>query len=244
RHHQSPEAPPGRRAALREATIRRLVRSASRLLGRRASVTPPPPPASGGDGRDETFRALLEINKKINPAAPTETLLTSIAEEAARLLDVDNAGFRLLEGDELVVAGLAGMARETMTRVRIGLHESLSGRVAREGRAIISDIDSIADILIPEHLAADRRLGYVGHLVVPMRLGERIIGVLSFRARRQFTARDGEVAETFAGQAALALEQARLYRDSQRQAERMTALAAVERLVAETLDADVVAQRI
>ena len=52
------------------------------------------------------------------------------------------------------------------------------------------------------------------------------------------------MAEAFAGQAALALEQARLYRDTQRQAERMAALAAVERLVAETLDADVAAQRI
>jgi GAF domain-containing protein/CheY-like chemotaxis protein len=200
--------------------------------------------APADDARGDTFRALLEINKKINPAAPTETLLTSIAEEAARLLDVDNAGFRLREGEELVLAGLAGRARETMTRTRIGLRESLSGRVATEGRAIIADLDDIADRLIPEHLAADRRLGYVSYLSVPLRVGERIIGVLTFRARRRFTPRDQDVAEAFAGQAALALEQARLYRDTQRQAERMAALAAVERLVAETLDADVVAQRI
>jgi GAF domain-containing protein/CheY-like chemotaxis protein len=210
-------------------------------------VPPPPtgaPPAADFDARGDTFRALLEINKKINPAAPTETLLTSIAEEAARLLDVDNAGFRLLDGDDLVVAGLAGMARETMTKVRIGRHESLSGLVATEGRAITADLESAADILIPEHRDADRRLGYTSYLVVPLRVGDRIIGVLSFRARRRFTSRDQEIAEAFAGQAALALEQARLYRDSQRQAERMAALAAVERLVAETLDADVVAQRI
>jgi GAF domain-containing protein/ActR/RegA family two-component response regulator len=211
---------------------------------------PAPVPAAGsplaaeGDARGEMFRALLEINKKINPAAPTDTLLTSIAEEAARLLEVDNAGFRLVDGDELVVAGLAGTARETMTRARIGLGESLSGRVATEGRAIIADLERAADILIPEHLTADRRLGYIGYLGVPLRAGDRIIGILSFRARRRFSLRDQEVAETFAGQAALALEQARLYRDAQRQAERMAALAAVERLVAETLDADVVAQRI
>jgi GAF domain-containing protein/CheY-like chemotaxis protein len=227
---------------------RRLLRAASHWLARLADGGPLPVPDTvptpGDDTRSETFRALLEINKKINPAAPTDRLLTSIAEEAARLLDVDNAGFRLVEGDELVVAGLAGTARETMTRARIGRGESLSGRVATEGGAIIADLEAAADVLIPEHLAADRRLGYIGYLGVPLRVGERIIGILSFRARRRFTARDQEVAEAFAGQTALALEQARLYRDTQQQAERMAALAAVERLVAETLDADVVAQRI
>jgi GAF domain-containing protein/ActR/RegA family two-component response regulator/anti-sigma regulatory factor (Ser/Thr protein kinase) len=229
-----------------------VVRAATRWLGRPAAMPPrgarravADQPANGREpSPSDTFRALLEINKKINPTAPTDTLLTAIAEEAARLLDVDNAGFRLVEGDELVVAGLAGTARETMSRQRIGRHESLSGLVATEGRALMCDLDSVADLLIPEHLAADRRLGYVSFLVVPLRVGERTIGVLTFRARRRFTPRDQDVAEAFAGQAALALEQARLYRDSQRQAERMAALAAVERLVAETLDADVVAQRI
>jgi GAF domain-containing protein/ActR/RegA family two-component response regulator len=199
---------------------------------------------TGDDGRSETFHALLEINKKINATASTEALLTLIAEEAARLLAVDNAGFRLVDGDELVVAGLAGTARETMTRARIGLSESLSGRVATEGCAILIDLEDAADVLIPEHLAADRRLGYTGYLGVPLQIGQRTIGILSFRARRRFTAHDQEVAEAFAGQAALALEQARLYRDTQRQAARMAALAEVERLVAGTLDADVVAQRI
>jgi GAF domain-containing protein/CheY-like chemotaxis protein len=219
-----------------------LLRIVSRWLGHR-----PTPLANGApldDARGDAFRALLEINKKINPAAPTETLLDSIAEEAARLLEVDNAGFRLVEGDELVLAGLAGTARETMTRTRIGLRESLSGQVATEGRGIIADLEGVADVMAPEHLTAGRRLGYVSYLVVPLRVGDRIIGVLSFRGRRRFTAHDQDVAEAFAGQAALALEQARLYRDTQRQAERMTALAAIERLVAETLDADVVAQRI
>ena len=62
------------------------------------------------------LNALLEINTKIGTLAPTTTLLSSIAEEAARLLALDNAGFRLLEGDELVLAGIAGTAVQTMVR--------------------------------------------------------------------------------------------------------------------------------
>jgi GAF domain-containing protein/CheY-like chemotaxis protein/anti-sigma regulatory factor (Ser/Thr protein kinase) len=240
RHHQPPQAASRRRATLRGPAIRPLVRAASRWFRRPA----PERPSALDDGRSETFRALLEINKKINAAVPTEALLTGIAEEAARLLEVDNAGFRLVDGDELVVAGLAGTASQTMKRSRIGLGESLSGRVVTGGQPLRIELEEAADILIPEHLAADRRLGYSSYLGVPLRVGPRTIGILSFRARRPFTPRDQEVAEAFAGQAALALEQARLYRDTQRQAARMAALADVERLVAETLDADVVAQRI
>ena len=51
--------------------------------------------------------------------APPETLLSAIAEEAMKLLDVDNAGFRLVDGDDLVVAGLAGTASQTMLRPRM-----------------------------------------------------------------------------------------------------------------------------
>src|SRR5262249_55196168 len=66
----------------------------------------------------------------------------------------------------------------------------------------------------------------------------------SFRARRRFSARDQELAEAFAGQAAIALEHARLYREANRHAQRMAALADVERLLSAALDSDVVAQRI
>ena len=84
--------------------------------------------------RRSYLAALFEINTKIEGLAPTETLLASIAEEAARLLSVDNAGFRLRDGDELVLAGLAGTAAETMVRPRLKVGESLSGQVVASGR--------------------------------------------------------------------------------------------------------------
>ena len=162
--------------------------------------------------REAYLAALLEINKKVGRLGPTDVLLTAIAREAARLLDVDNAGFRLREGDELVVAGLAGTASETMTRPRLKLGESLSGRVFTDGNTLIADIATTSD-LIPEHREADLRLGYIQVLVVPLRVGERITGVLNIRARRRFTRRDQDIAEAFADQAAIALENSRLYQE-------------------------------
>jgi GAF domain-containing protein/ActR/RegA family two-component response regulator len=194
-------------------------------------------------GRRAQLDALLDINKRIGAAESTDALLQAIAEEAARLLNVDNAGFRLVEGDDLVVAGLSGAAAETMLRPRIKLGESLSGRVVSEGRTLTLSMTEASELL-PEHRAADERLGYTHWLGVPVLAGQRVIGVFAFRARRAFTATDQELAEAFAAQAAVALEQTRLYREAQRQAERMRALADVERLLSETLDPDVVAQRI
>jgi GAF domain-containing protein/CheY-like chemotaxis protein len=189
------------------------------------------------------LNALLEINTKIGAMAPTETLLSSIAEEAARLLAVDNAGFRLLEGEDLVLAGLAGTASQTMLRPRLKVGESLSGRVVAAGHSLVLDLEGPANE-IPDHRDAGRRLGYTTFLGVPLKVRERTIGVLTFRARRSFTPRDQELAEAFAGQAAIALEHSRLYREARRQAERMQALADLSRVVSETLDPEAVGQRV
>ncbi|HXG03383.1 MAG TPA: GAF domain-containing protein, partial [Candidatus Binatia bacterium] len=177
--------------------------------------------------RRDQLAALLEINKKIGAAEPTDALLTAIAEEAARLLDVDNAGFRLVEGDELVLAGLAGTARETMRRARIRIGESFSGRVVAEGRTLMVEAGSVPD-MVAEHRAREQELGYTHYLGVPLRVGNRITGAFAFRARRPFTERDRELAEAFAGQAAIALEHARLYREASRQAAENARLLALE----------------
>jgi len=173
----------------------------------------------------------------------TRTLLTSIAEEAARLLDVDNAGFRLLDGDDLVLAGSAGTARETMLQERIKAGQSLTGKVLAAGHTLVLDVEAVTDVPAAE-LDAIRRLGYTSFLGVPLKIGGRTIGVLTFRARRPFSARDQELAGAFAGQATIAIEHARLVREASEQADRMRALADLSRLFAGTLDPDVVSERI
>ena len=189
---------------------------------------------AGERDRKASLSSLLEINKKIGALVSPESLLTSIAEESARLLDVDNAGFRLLDGDELVVAGLAGTAAQTMIRPRIRVGESLSGKVLASRQVLMCEL--APGDLLAEHLAAGQRLGYTHYLGVPLLVGERAIGVLTFRGRRSFTAREQELAETFAGQAAIAIDHSRLYREASAQAERMRVVAELGRVLVSTLD--------
>src|SRR4029453_19453603 len=84
-------------------------------------------------------------------------------------------------------------------------------------------------------LPAAGGLGYTKFLGVPLKVGDRTIGVLTFRARRPFSPRDQELAEAFAGQAAIALEHSRLYQEARQQAVRMSALADLGRVLSEWL---------
>jgi signal transduction histidine kinase/ActR/RegA family two-component response regulator len=72
--------------------------------------------------------------------------------------------------------------------------------------------------LDPEHAASMRRLGYRGLLTVPAKVGDRVVGVLSFLTTREqgFSAEDMTIATAFASHAAIALENSRLLLESRR----------------------------
>ena len=124
-------------------------------------------------------------------------------------------GLRLVEGDELVVAGMSGDASEIVSTRRLRIGESLSGWVAKTGEPLV-----VPDLAIdPRVSEADRALlmrsGYRGWLGVPVKVGDRTAGVLSIRARQEhgFSAEDVSIAMAFASQAATSLENTRLYEE-------------------------------
>ncbi len=161
-------------------------------------------------GRLET---LLEVSSRLSRIQPVDSLLGSIAEACGRLLNSTSAGFRLVEGDELVVAGTWGDAREVMLTPRLKIGESLSGLVAATGEPLLVT-DPTNDLrLIPAHREALCRLGLRALLLVPVKVGAQVVGVLSIHTRRpeRFGAEDLAIATAFASQAAIALENSRLY---------------------------------
>ena len=170
------------------------------------------------------LEALLDVSRQLSKVQPTEQLLQAIAAACGQVLGSESVGFRLVEGDELVVAGLWGDAKETMSVERLKFGESLSGIVATSGQPV--RIDDLTDDprVIPAHREAVRRLGYRNFLGVPVKVGERVVGVLSIRTRRLegFSAEDETTATAFASQAATALENARLFQQVQISAEEVS----------------------
>jgi GAF domain-containing protein/ActR/RegA family two-component response regulator len=200
-----------------------------------------PPPA--GHGRPE-LAALLDTVKRIAALTPPDILLETIADAARRLLGFEAGGFRLVEGDELVVAGQWGDA--SMLRSRLKLGESISGLVAATGELLVSGDLQNDPRLDPLHREADRRLGFQTIVAAPLRVGSRMVGVLSLRSRARRVFRPDELAlvQAFADHAAVALENARLYAAEQHQRQQAEALTDIARDVSTALDRNTVLQRV
>jgi signal transduction histidine kinase/ActR/RegA family two-component response regulator len=168
--------------------------------------------------REARLESLVEISGDLSRMQELDSLLGRIADACGRLVNTDWVGFRLVDGDELVVAGTRGNDSQMQLKPRIKIGESLAGIVARNGRPLmLRDPAGHPDIL-PEHAANMRRMGYRGLLTVPAKIGDRVVGVLSFLTTREqgFSLEDMAIATAFASQAAIALENSRLLAESRR----------------------------
>jgi signal transduction histidine kinase/CheY-like chemotaxis protein len=164
------------------------------------------------------LETLLEMSRQLSKIQPVESLLTTISEACGHLLNSESVGFRRVEGEELVLAGSCGDAKEVLITSRLKFGESLAGRVAVGGEPLLV-ADLATDLRVTAaHRESCSRRGYRAMLAVPVKVGERVVGVLTILSRRQegFCAEDLIIATAFAAQAAVALENSRLYHETQR----------------------------
>lgn len=167
--------------------------------------------------RHTHLQAVLDLNKRIGLTGQPDDLLTAIAEAAVHLLQAPAAIFRLRQEDGLVLGGQWGEAVQVTLKPRLKIGESLSGVVAATGEPLIVNDLRTESRMVPEHLAWSLQYALLTYMGVPLRVGERVIGVLSLYGRtdRRFTPADVELALAFADQAAIALENQRLYGELQ-----------------------------
>jgi PAS domain S-box-containing protein len=147
-----------------------------------------------------------------------ERVLETVAAQVMGLLDADGCSVWLLEADEeartpdeeLALVVSLGLGSEQMAGRRLALNDSYTGSAILEGApAIVEDLSN-ADL----HQTVI--LGEVGidtMLIVPLHTTERSVGALNLYGRvgRRFGPRDTEIMTLFAHQAAVAIENARLY---------------------------------
>ena len=163
--------------------------------------------------RQERLEALLEASRQLSRIQSVDAMLATLAEGCGRLINADSVGFRLIEGDQMVMRGVWGQSGRVTVRPSIHITESLSGTVAATGEPLnVKDTD---EGLLPVYRATLERIQCRAWLGVPIKLGDRVAGVLGNRTHRPGGFSDGDVsiAAAFASQAAVALENARLYAD-------------------------------
>ena len=168
--------------------------------------------------RDEAFQqqvATADVLKVISRSTfDLQTVLDTLAEWAARLCAADKSGINMREGDVYRIRAHYGLAREAVQYALLqplGLdRSSVTGRVAFDGK-IIQIPDVLAD---PEYRATDyqQAFGIRTILGVPLLRDGATIGVFLLLRNEvsPFSDKQIELATTFADQAVIAIENARL----------------------------------
>lgn len=155
----------------------------------------------------------------ISSQLDTDTLLDSIAQNSARLLNGDTSAILLLNTQEkvLTIAGSHGLSKAIVESTHDTLGESIAGRVALSGEPIIAN-NLLEDTRFVN--PAGLQEGLLACVSVPLKQGERIIGTLDVHSKTQlyaFTEQHVESLRLLAGQAAIAIHNAQLYTAMQRE---------------------------
>jgi PAS domain S-box-containing protein len=163
------------------------------------------------------LETLNDVSRHLAAAHDSDQILSFIVEEAPKLLGVEAAGLRMLEGDELVLRARTESAGSLMSRPRLKLGESLTGRVVATGEPIAVDDLAEDKRFDPVHKRAALEHGFHGFLGVPLRAHGRAIGTLAVyaRNRRRFMPDEISLLCAFADQASLAIEKGRLLREAE-----------------------------
>jgi len=155
----------------------------------------------------------MDVHERLALGPQLRDTLTRITQEAASLLAAEGAGLRLADGDELVRVATFGPLGAVMARERLRIGESLSGRVAASAQPLIVTDPGGDPRHDPLHRARAYLHGFRSWLGVPLLDQGRVVGVLVMlsRVEQRFNQADVRLLEAFASQAAIAIENARLY---------------------------------
>ena len=164
--------------------------------------------------------AVAEILRVI-AGSPTDVqpVLEAIAERAARLCDASVASMYLTDGDTLRLLASKGPTPDPVTNVEVLRidRRSLSGHAVLERRTIqVPDLIA-AGARYPLSVEIAHRLGHRSVVVTPLCRDEQPFGTILLRRREVRPFSDHEIAllRTFADQAAIAIQNAQLFREIQ-----------------------------
>ena len=166
--------------------------------------------------RADELDALRTTITDITSELELSKLLHAIVERASGLLDA--------------TGGALGLYDETRREIQIAVYHNLGGtigarlRLGEGGMGLVAETGEV--LIIKDYNTWEGRPrqydGIVvhGYLAVPLKVGNRLVGVISIataNADRQFDPADVHLIDLFANQAAIAIENARLFAEVQSQ---------------------------
>lgn len=167
---------------------------------------------------NDMLEALAEIGREMSSILDLDALLTRIANLTKRLVDYRTLGILLLnDATQELEMKLAVSYGKDAAKTHMKLGEGLVGWSAQHKEPVL--VDDVSQDPRYVNLVEDAR----SELVVPMLIKDRCIGVFDLESPElsAFTKEHRELMTLLASQAAIAIENARLYEELRRNEERI-----------------------
>ncbi|MDH3457440.1 MAG: GAF domain-containing protein, partial [Gemmatimonadota bacterium] len=188
--------------------------------------------------RADEQEALLETLRDLSGELELGKLLQAVLDRAVHLLGVSGGELAIYDQTrrELTVVANNNTGQVSVgTRIRVG--EGAMGRVAETHEPLIIDDYQAWAGRSDQYAKVAARAA----VVLPLLIGGRLVGAMDFwhaEERRKFQEADVRLARMFAPQAAVAIENARLFTDARRQKQYFAELVRNSPVAIVTLDVD------
>jgi GAF domain-containing protein len=184
----------------------------------------------------EQQTAISEILRVISSSpGDVRPMLDAVAERSLKLCDAAEAGIFLVEGEGLRFAAGAGSMSTFRIGERLPLDRALVVARATIDRQTIShaDILPLLDSEYPAARAFQVKYGFRAILCVPLLREDRAIGAFALwrKEPRAFSDKQVALVRTFAGQAAIGIENVRLFNETKEALEQQTAISEILRVI-------------
>jgi len=187
--------------------------------------------------RAAALHAIFNITQMIGALPSMKFALNIIMDEANRLFGTDRSTIRLIDPNtrELAVHASRGFSKRTLRRIRLKGDQGAVGWVAKHGKPLILN-DAPSDPRFSYYPKDAERVSSL--MSVPLTVQGRTIGVLSISSiePKRFTEEDESLLTTLAGEAAIAIENTRLYEQVRRRLAEQKVLYRLAQQLASTVD--------
>jgi len=161
--------------------------------------------------------SLFEVSRTISATTGFDLLLDRILDSALEVTKAEHGSLLLLDEktNQLRIKAARGLSREVIDSTIINVGEGISGTVVKEGKPLTGHIEEFSRLNKDPSLQYESKISSEPTFAsIPLESQKKVLGVINVSDKisgESFTEREQTLLSILAGQAAVAIENARLY---------------------------------